>query len=219
VIFYIDHICPARTQVTTMSHQNIAWSMKPTDCNSLFSNSDCSAGDFFFKPYPKTKDNMGGTDGRWNNPAKNKANFMSTSPVSSCCQFSTGSRDWSGQGDDITTLVEKLEKHKKVFTDHKVQNTVSSPPNFWVNACSSSSSTSLQQENLPFSSGFNSKSSRNGNAFIFGGNSGFSSNNQSTFGSRTSNSMKNSYSNRFSTNSNYENDRLMQMDWIINFKT
>jgi len=184
--------------------------MKPTDYINLFSNSDNSTGDLFFKPYPKTQFQMG-SSGRWNNPANNKANFMSTSPVSSCCQLSTGNRDWSGQGDDITTLVERLEKHKKIFTDHKVQNTVSSPPNLWMKSCPNHSST-----NSPFNSDYSSQSSRNGeSAFIIGGNSGFSSNNQSTFGSRTSvKDSRDSFlqSSRFSMNSNYENDRMMQMD-------
>eukprot|EP00092_Neocalanus_flemingeri_P031486 GFUD01034195.1.p1 GENE.GFUD01034195.1~~GFUD01034195.1.p1 ORF type:complete len:193 (-),score=34.46 GFUD01034195.1:463-1041(-) len=192
--------------------------MKTTDFINLFSNSNNSTGDCFYKPYPKTSDQMESANGRWNNPANNKANFMSSSPVSSCCQFSTGNRDWSGQGEDITTMVERMEKHKKIFTNNNtVQSTVSSPPNMWMNSSPNSSYGSSPQDS-PFNSGYSSKSSRNeDNPFFVNGNSGFSQSNQSTFGSRTSNSVKNardsfSQSSRFSTNSNYENDRLMQMD-------
>lgn len=197
--------------------------MKTTDFINLFSNPNSSTGDCFYKPYPKTSNEMGSANGRWNNPANNKANFMSSSPVSSCCQFSTGNRDWSGQGEDITTKVERMEKYKKIFTNNTVlQSTVSSPPNMWMNSSPNSSSPSSSygsspQDN-PFSSGLSSQSSRNNgdNPFFVNGNSGFSSN-QSTFGSRTSNSVEKardsfSQSSRFSTNSNYENDRLMQMD-------
>ena len=94
------------------------------------------------------------------------------------------------------------------------QSTVSSPPNFWKNTCSSNSTTN--QQCLPFSSGLSSQSSRNGMPFVISGGSGFSSNNQSTFGSRTSYTQQSKDSflkpDRFSMNSNYENDCLMQMD-------
>jgi len=188
--------------------------MKPTDHFNLFTNN--SNGDIFVKPYLKTNPEMGSSSGRWNNPTNNKDSFMSTSPVSSCCQFSSGNGEWSGQGDDITTLVERLEKHKKIFTDYKVQSTVSSPPNFWANKCSQHSTSN--QQSLPFNSGYSSQSSRNGTPLLFnGGSSGFSSNNQSTVSSRTSGFQTSSRESflkpdRFSMNSNYENDRLMQMD-------
>ena len=95
------------------------------------------------------------------------------------------------------------------------QSTVSSPPNFWKNTCSSHSSTN--QQCLPFISGLSTQSSRNGMPFVMSGGSGFSSNDQSTFGSRTSNTQQSSKDSflkpdRFSMNSNYESDRLIQMD-------
>jgi len=185
--------------------------MKASDYVDIFTSTGA-----FLQPYSHSQSIMGSTTGRWNTPTKNKAHFMASSPVSSCCQVS-GGKDWDNRGDDITTMVERLEKHKKLFTNNKVESTVSSPPNMWTHSCSSS--TNSHQNCLSLNSGYNSQSfNRSGHtSYIIGGNTSFSSNNQSTFGSRThqcGKELRDSFNkpDRFSINSSYENDRLMAMD-------
>jgi len=146
--------------------------------------------------------------GRWNNPLVNKELYLSSSTVASCCQLGGGESDWGGQGEDITTMVERMERHKKMFTNNKLECTVSSPSNFWTNSCPSHSS--ISQKNLPFNPG----NSRSREPFLVTGASSASFNNHSTFSSRTP-SFQPSFllkKDRFSMSTNYENDRLMQMD-------
>ena len=94
--------------VSNMSQRTLAWSMKPTDYIYLSYNPNNLTGDLLSKLYPVTKYNMGSSSGRWNNPTYNKANFMSSSLVSSCCQFSTGNGEWSSQGNNLQLQVNNI---------------------------------------------------------------------------------------------------------------
>jgi len=186
--------------------------MKAIDYVDIFTSSG-----LFLKPspYQNIENTMGSTTGRWNTPNKNKESFMASSPGASCCTLSTGNKEWGNQDDDdITTLVERLEKHRKVFTPNIVQSTVSSPPTMWGNSCSTS--TNSHQHWASNNSAYKSQSfNRSGHtSFLMGGQNSFTSSSKSMFGSRTQQCSKDSFikPHGFSISYNYENDRLMAMD-------
>eukprot|EP00090_Calanus_glacialis_P046372 TRINITY_DN9081_c0_g1_i1.p1 TRINITY_DN9081_c0_g1~~TRINITY_DN9081_c0_g1_i1.p1 ORF type:complete len:184 (-),score=31.94 TRINITY_DN9081_c0_g1_i1:228-734(-) len=163
--------------------------------------------------------------GRWGSPTQNADSFLSQSPLASCCQTASGRSHWGGQGEDITTAIEKMEKHRKTFSNTIGESTVSSPASMWRNPnlnCFKFGSSSHQSGSSSSQNGsIKSFTSNSQNPWLNSSRNSFS---QPVFSNLSSNSARTSVtssdqlnpfsssSSRFSSSSSYENDRLMQMD-------
>merc|ERR1711915_569601 len=110
-----------------------------------------------------------------------------------------------------TTAIERLERHKRTFSNNVGESTVSSPASMW----------NSQGSNC-FKFGSNSSQSASSRSFSSNTTNPWNSNNQTLFSGLNSErtslssdrkvSIASTSSSRFSMHSSYENDRLMQMD-------
>jgi len=183
---------------------------------------------------------MPNRNGRWNRPSKNVDNFLSSSPVASCCQEVSNLNCWTHQADvDITTAIEKLEKQKSLFSSFDSNfraphsQSVSLPASAWSSPslgsspCSPSSSNTSSYSSSPFTSPNNlpfwMQNSQSSFGSNFGGKFSFSNNSSqmsssNCLGGNSSalshgSKMSMTPSNSSSRSSSCYQDRLHQMDW------
>jgi len=154
------------------------------------------------------------TGGRWCPPASNAEAFMSSSP--SYCVNGASPGMWGGQGNDITSQLERRDWMRKNLTGSSIKDTTSSPASLWGTSFSSSQNPGSTRSSF-FGGGSSGQSSGVGGGQ--GGSmwtSGSSNRDQASSGWSSrgigSSEQNCSSSNWSSSSRGYRTDRLMQMD-------
>merc|ERR1712110_832572 len=141
------------------------------------------------------------TGGRWCPPASNAETFMSSSP-SYCAGASPGM--WGGQGNDITSQLERRDWMRKNLTGSSIKDTTSSPASLWGTSFSSQN-TGSSRSSLVGGGGSQGSMWASGSFNVEQGSSGWSSRGIGASEQRCSSTWS-------SSSRGYRTDRLMQMD-------
>jgi len=153
------------------------------------------------------------TGGRWCPPASNAEAFMSSSP-SYCAGASPGM--WGGQGNDITSQLERRDWMRKNLTGSSIKDTTSSPASLWGTSFSSQSTGSTRSSF--FGGGSSGQSSgvggggQGGSMWTSGSSNSGGGQASSAWSSRGIGGSEQCSSTWSSSSRGYRTDRLMQMD-------
>jgi len=158
------------------------------------------------------------TGGRWCPPASNAEAFMSSSP--SYCVNAASPGMWGGQGNDITSQLERRDWMRKNLTGSSIKDTTSSPASLWGTSFSSSQNPGSTRSSF-FGGGSSGQSSGvggggQGGSMWTSGSSNRGGGHQASSGWSSrgigSSEQQCSSSNWSSSSRGYRTDRLMQMD-------